>query len=61
MKSTEKDSDYRYQKGCRIRTGGSTQIAAVTVTFESGDPGFVAADFKSSKNIDWNRDRKSVV
>lgn len=55
VKSTEKDSDYGYQKGCRIRTGGSTQIAAVTVRFESGDPGFVAADFKSSKNIDWNR------
>jgi hypothetical protein len=51
VKKVQKDTDSQYTTGCRIDTGGETQIASATVTFEVGR--LVAQGFQTRKNDDW--------
>jgi hypothetical protein len=53
VKKAQKDTDSRYQAGCRIDTGSDTQIASVTVTFEVSR--IAAQTFQISKDNDWNK------
>jgi hypothetical protein len=54
VKKVAKDSDTpQYMTGCRIDTGGDTQIASATVTFEVSRN--AVQTFQVQKNNDWNK------
>ena len=53
VKKAQKETDSQYQAGCRIDTGGDTQIASATVRFEVSR--LAAQTFQTSKDNDWNK------